>query len=254
MFLLQKFSRIFRLWNCSRNASLGIVIDMKLRLIFALITATLMFGVPAASMNFTPAVKQSLNFTVYRDDVPIGYHKFNFRPKGDKLEVEIDVDLEIKLMFVTAFKFTHVASELWENGRLLRMESETDDDGDPYKVLVRRLGEGMVVEVNGERKLAPGDILPSNLWNRAILTEDKILHPIMGRVLPLEVTPLGTRDIELGNDKSVPAEGFKIDAGEVFQRELWYSPDGRLVEVGFDAPIDGSRIMYRLKDIFSSYR
>jgi hypothetical protein len=225
---------------------------MKLRPIIVLIAAALLFGAPAASMNFTPAAKQSLNFTVYRDDAPIGYHKFNFRPKGGKLEVEIDVDLEIKLMFVTAFKFTHVASEVWENGQLVRMESETDDDGDPYKVKVRRLGHGMLVEVNGERKLAPGDILPSNLWNRAILTEDKILHPIMGRVLPLKVTPLGIRDIEMGSGNSISADGFKIDGGGVFQRELWYSPDGRLVEVGFDAPKDGSRIMYRLNDNSSS--
>ena len=58
-----------------------------------------------------------------------------------------------------------------------------------------RLGNGMFVEVNGQRRLAPGDILPSNLWNRAILTEDN-LHPILGKVLPLEVTKLGKREIE----------------------------------------------------------
>jgi len=225
---------------------------MKLTPIIVSIAAALLFGAPAASMNFTPAAKQSLNFTVYRDEAPIGYHKFDFRPRGDKLEVEIDVDLEIKLLFVTAFKFTHVASEVWENGRLLQMESETDDDGDSYKLKLRRLGDRMLVEVNGERKLAPGDILPSNLWNRAILTEDKILHPIVGRVLPLKVMPLGMRDIEIGIRKSILAEGFRIDGGGEFQRELWYSPDGRLVEVGFDAPKDGSRILYRLNENASS--
>ncbi len=225
---------------------------MKLTSIIVLIAAALLFGAPAASMNFTPAAKQSLNFTVYHNDAPIGYHKFDFRPRGDKLEVEIDVDLEIKLLFVTAFKFTHVAFEVWENGRLLQMESETDDDGDSYKLKLRRLGDGMLVEVNGERKLAPGDILPSNLWNRAILTEDKILDPIVGRVLPLKVMPLGMRGIESGIGKSILAEGFRIDGGGEFQRELWYSPDGRLVAVGFDAPKDGSRILYRLNDNASS--
>ena len=225
---------------------------MKLRPIIVLIAAALLFDAPAASMNFTPATKQSLNFTVYHNDAPIGHHMFDFRPRGNKLEVKIDVELEIKLLFVTAFKFTHVASEVWENGRLLQMESETDSDGDCYKVKVRRLGDGMLVEVNGERKLAPGDILPSNLWNRAILTEKKILHPIMGRVLPLKVMPLGMRDIEIGAGKSILAEGFKIDDGGEFKRELWYSPDGRLVEVRFDAPKDGSRILYRLNDNASS--
>ena len=196
-------------------------------------------------MKFTPAVTQTLNFTVYRDDVPIGYHSFNFRPQGERLEVEIDVDLEVKLMFVTAFKFTHFASELWEGGRLVHMESESDDDGSPYKVNVRRQGDGMLVEVNGEKKLAPGNILPSNLWNRAILTEDKILHPVVGRVLPLQVTQLGQRDVEISGEV-VSADGFKIDGGGQFQRELWYGPDGRLVEVGFNASRDGSRITYRL--------
>ena len=103
----------------------------------------------------------------------------------------------------------------------------------------------MLVEVNGEKKLAPGNILPSNLWNRAILTEDKILHPVVGRVLPLKVTQLGQRKVEISGEV-VSADGFKIDGGGIFQRELWYGPYGRLVEVGFNASVDGSRITYLL--------
>ena len=110
----------------------------------------------------------------------------------------------------------------------------------------------MLVAVNGERKLTPGDILPSNLWNRAILTEDRIVHPIVGRVLSLKVIPLGKRDIEIGRVESIQAEGFKIDGGGEFQRELWHRPDGRLVEVGFYSPKDGSRILYSLKGNASS--
>ena len=100
-----------------------------------------------------------------------------------------------------------------------------------YKVKVERLGNGMFVEVNGQRRLAPGDILPSNLWNRAILTEDKILHPILGQVLPLEVTKLGKREIETEGDGTISVEGFKIVGGEEFEREVWYSKDGRLIEL-----------------------
>ena len=168
---------------------------------------------------------------------------FDLKANGSKKN--IDVGLEVKLMFVSAFKFTHVASELWESGRLIHMESESDDDGSPYKVKVQRQGDGMLVEVNGEKKLAPGNILPSNLWNRAILTKDKILHPVIGRVLPLKVTQLGQRKVEVSGEV-VSADGFKIDGGGIFQRELWYGPYGRLVEVGFNASVDGSRITYRL--------
>ena len=130
------------------------------------------------------------------------------------MKVDIDVDLEVKMMFVTAFKFRHVASEIWENGQLLSMKSETDDDGDSYKVKVERLGNGMFVEVNGQRRLAPGDILPSNLWNRAILTEDKILHPILGKVLPLEVTKLGKREIETEGMERSLSKDLRSSAGK----------------------------------------
>ena len=225
---------------------MGKLPGMHYRNFFILFVAAAIFVGPASSMNFTPAAKQALKFTVYRGDAPIGYHNFNFRPKGAMLEVDIDVDLEVKMMFVTAFKFRHVASEVWENGRLIRMESETDDDGDPYKVKVERRGDGMLVEVNGQRRLAPGDILPSNLWNRAILKKDKILHPILGQVLPLKVTDLGMREIEADGFGKIPVEGFELVGGEIFQREVWYSKDGRLIEVGFNTPLDGSRITYKL--------
>lgn len=221
---------------------------MNIRTICVLLIGAVFFGAPAASMNFTPAAKQTLNFTVFRDDSPIGYHNFEFHPKGEQLEVEIDVELEVKLMFVTAFKFRHVASEVWENGRLLRMESETNDDGDPYKVKVKRLGEGLLVEVNGQQKLAPGNLLPSNLWNRDLLKFDKFLHPILGKIMPLKVSELGKREADTVGGEKLAVEGFVIEGGKDFRRELWYGADGRLIEVGFNAPKDGSRITYRLND------
>ena len=77
---------------------------------------------------FFVAAKQALKFTVYRDDDFLFPDRlsgnFSFRPGrgARRLKVDIDVDLEVKMMFVTAFiKFRHVASEIWENGQLLSM-------------------------------------------------------------------------------------------------------------------------------------
>ena len=67
---------------------------MNFRRFVILIVAAVIFGGPASSMIFTPAAKQALKFTVYRDDAPIGYHNFSFRPRGETLKVDIDVDLD----------------------------------------------------------------------------------------------------------------------------------------------------------------
>tara|TARA_B100000676_G_scaffold172135_1_gene169264 strand:+ start:1979 stop:2287 length:309 start_codon:yes stop_codon:yes gene_type:complete len=86
-----------------------------------------------------------------RTDITVSI--FDLKANGSKKN--IDVGLEVKLMFVSAFKFTHVVSELWESGRLVHMESESDDDGSPYKVKVQRQGDGMLVEVNSEKNWRP---------------------------------------------------------------------------------------------------
>ena len=74
---------------------MGKLPGMHYRNFLILFVAVAIFVGPASSMNFTPAAKQALKFTVYRGDAPIGYHNFNFRPKGAKLEVDIDVDLSL---------------------------------------------------------------------------------------------------------------------------------------------------------------
>jgi len=220
---------------------------MRNRFSFLFLGVLLLFIAPASSMNLAPATGRNLNFTVFRDGSPIGYHRFEFHQEGDKLQVDIDVDLKVKALFVTAFRFKHVAREEWRDGRLLRMESETDDDGEPYDVKVSRVGQGLMVEVNGKRYLAPGDILPSNLWNPDVLSRDKFLHPILGKVMPLEVEKLGSREVAVNGSGKVTADGFLIASGEAFRRNLWFGDRGELVSVMWQAS-DGSTITYHLED------
>ena len=45
-----------------------------------------------------------LSFSVFRGSSPIGEHRFAFEQVGDQLHVRINVELQVKLGFVTVFR------------------------------------------------------------------------------------------------------------------------------------------------------
>jgi hypothetical protein len=50
--------------------------------------------------------------------------------------VSIATDLAVKVLFVTAYRFQHAASEHWVGGRLIALNSTTDDNGTRHRVSV----------------------------------------------------------------------------------------------------------------------
>jgi len=66
-----------------------------------------------------------------RNGSPIGEHRVTFRPDGDRLTVETRVEIAVKVLFFTAFRFKRQAEEVWWSGRLVSVTSTTDDNGTP---------------------------------------------------------------------------------------------------------------------------
>ena len=67
-----------------------------------------------------------------RDGSPIGRHGLRFTPTGPAA-VEIDIELAVKVAFVTVYRYRHVNRELWEGDRLVSFSSRTDDNGTAHR-------------------------------------------------------------------------------------------------------------------------
>src|SRR4051794_39379278 len=86
-------------------------------------------------------------FVVARNGSDIGRHRLRFTPDGDRLTVDIDIELVVKLAFVTVYRYRHANRELWEGDRLLSFTSRTDDNGTPHQASARRSsGSSILVE------------------------------------------------------------------------------------------------------------
>jgi len=180
------------------------------------------------------AASKTLEYTVLRDGKPIGTHAYTIDTNGADTQVQVSTDIQVKVLFITAYKFKHNSQEVWSNGRLVSLKSTTDDDGTD-KALTAKAEDGKItldsmVKGQDRRQFAAAAAIPASLWNPAIVTQTAIVNTLDGKLMKVKVANVGSEQVDAGGAK-VTAHHYKI-SGEL-TRDLWFDDAGRLVRVSF---------------------
>jgi len=85
----------------------------------------------------------------------IGQHAVTFTPEGKGFRAATTLELKVKLAFITLLNLRHESRELWQEGRLLELESLTDDDGDVFEVAAAATDDGIRVQSESDSIVAP---------------------------------------------------------------------------------------------------
>ena len=183
--------------------------------------------------------RDRLAFSVIREGSPIGSHSLSFRREGEDLRVQVDILLEVKFAFLTVFRYQHRNDEVWRDGRLVSLDSRTDDDGNSYWVKARATDAGLAVEGSKGSFLAPADTIPTSYWNPATVEQTQLLDTQRGGLMTVKTVESGKDVIEtdLG---SLSARRYDV-SGDL-NLQLWYSGDGEWVKIAFSAR--GSQVEY----------
>jgi hypothetical protein len=182
-----------------------------------------------------------LDFTVLRDGADVGSHRIDFHRNGDQLEVDIKTRIAVKLAFITVFRFEHDGHEVWQDNKLVAMQTKTHDDGDDHTLVATANGDGELDIVgDGQERTAKGSVIPASLWNHTFLESRELLNSLVGTDLNIDVAYKGEEQVKV-NGAEVTAKHYSM-TGE-FERELWYDKDRVLVKIAFKAE-DGSDIQY----------
>ena len=185
---------------------------------------------------------EGLDFTAYRNGSRLGFHRIDFAEEGNRLIVDIEIVFDVKFAFIPLYGYRHRNREVWEDGRLVSMSTETDDNGTDYKVEVARDGDRLLVDgVDGRLEL-PGDTLTTSYWNEAAMAHSAWLDTQRGQLARSEVTK---RPAEAVRVKGRDVEATPYDLAGDITCTLWYR-DGRWVKLRFLGE-DGSEIDYTLE-------
>jgi hypothetical protein len=186
-----------------------------------------------------PAITQTLTFDVMRDGNNIGTHRVTIREAGNRREVEIAIDMAVKLAFVTVYRYTHRAKEVWSSERLVSLEATTDDNGTRTRVLATAGESGLAISGSGGSYLAPADTAPSSYWNRDKLNRSALLDTQSGKLAAVANKNLGETDIT-ADGRPQRVSTYRV-TGDL-KADLSYAADDSWVGLRFEAR--GSQIVY----------
>ncbi len=162
-------------------------------------------------------------YTIHNDQFgDVGVYTNVVRRDGASITVENRTEITIKWLFVTVFTFSATSTAIWRDGRLVRYDGFTDDDGRKFAVSARADGEKFVIEGTGGRFVGPAEVFPHNPWNKAILGAGAIMSPKSGKLFPVKVSGGGAEDVEIAGEIAETVT-YRIDTDR--RTWVWYGHD-----------------------------
>jgi hypothetical protein len=197
-----------------------------------------------AGFPFTPP-RGSFIYTITRDGEPIGTQRLDFISEGsNRLTVITDVNIDVRMLGLSFYKFTQHIEEHWVNGKLQAMLSNTNDDGEERKVDLKREGDRLQGSYNEKKRDVPADLIPSTLWHPDAIAQDTVLDTVRARTHQVTVTDKGRVALVLPSGQ-FDARRYSF-TGEL-NRDVWYGTDGIILQAEMKAK-DGSIIRQQLLD------
>ena len=184
-------------------------------------------------------------FTVFLDDDEIGYHNFSVKPNGATETVTIEAQFKVKFLLVTAFQYDHSNTEIWADGCLQKISSNTNDDGEEFWVNGELQGEQFVVTNKQGSTTLPGCVMSFAYWRADLIKQSKLLNSQTGEYLSVSIKDIGQDNITV-RGKSVTANHYIITGKGFDDIELWYSADGYWQRLASTTE-NGYRITYELR-------
>jgi hypothetical protein len=202
--------------------------------------AILVAALTAASAGMVRAEDAGeFTFTVLKDGAPVGQHRFEFDRNGERIEIKEATEIEVRFAMIPLYIFEHQAREVWENGRAVRIDSTTNDNGDELKITVRPGDQGYVRTVNGRVDKFDGSMRVLGFWDKDILNHHEFFSTVEDKILKVSFELIGWEKITLAG-KELDAEHYRMVGDE--ERDLWFDKDGHLARIEFHR--HGSDIAY----------
>jgi Family of unknown function (DUF6134) len=196
----------------------------------------------AAALSPEAAQSGTYVYQVMRDGQVVGEQRTDFERRGDELRVVTDVRINVTLLGLSVYDFTQRIEERWAKGVLIDFISVSNDDGNTRNVNLKRKGDRLVGTYDDKQRDLPGDLIPTTLWNSAVVEHSSVLETVKGREREVKVKAKGAEQVKLPIG-AVSARHF-VFSGE-FNREAWYDESGVLVASQMEAK-DGSIIRQEL--------
>tara|TARA_Y100000590_G_scaffold417883_1_gene518049 strand:+ start:444 stop:1127 length:684 start_codon:yes stop_codon:yes gene_type:complete len=173
----------------------------------------------------------SIEFDIYRNNQLIGKHIFSFKKLDGQLAVESEINFEIKKFGIVLYKYHVKGTEFYEDGKLIKFNSRTNQNGKEKYVNMKLKGEEYIIDGSSYKGKAPVNYLLGTWWNHSIVESEAQISAVSGRIIKQKVTFLGKEVIKIG-DKTYNTLHFnfsstdkKLDKDKKLNTDVWYDEE-----------------------------
>lgn len=183
-----------------------------------------------------------ISFDIWRNGDRIGTHTVRFQGKPCFGVATISARMLVKLGPVPLFHYAHDATETWDGGHFVSLQSRSVTGGKVETVVASHSAEGVrIVRSGGATLLAPATALPLTHWNRDAL-HGPMFNPQTGVLVRESLSRVGGEGVKMADGSPIACTGYRM-TGDAEITD-WYDTDGVWSALRGKGP-DGSTIEYR---------
>ena len=194
-----------------------------------------------------------IEFDIYRNNKHIGHHVFSFKRNENLLEVESEINFKIKKLGVVLYKYHVKGVEYYKDGKLIKFNSKTDQNGKEKYVNLKLEDNKLVIDGSSFKGKVSSDYLLGTWWNHSIVKAPAQISAVSGRIIEQKVEFLGKENIEF-NGKNYNALHFnfsstdkKLKKNKKLNTDVWYDEKTLYwIKASFDKK---GKWEYRLKSV-----
>ena len=174
------------------------------------------------------AQTETYTYNILREGKQIGAYHFEVSKDGPNMTINATMDIEAKILFLTAYKARHTRTETYQNNTLQHIESKATYNGEGY-AFSYDAQTGVLIR-NGEK---------TQLEN-PVVTLTPFAHSFKGQYTNL--TEKGKPTLATFSDKGIVKKkaGIKLKPFRHIQmndgtlRDLWFTPEGVLDSLSYE--------------------
>ena len=203
-----------------------------------LLSAAALFSSSAAPAE---PMAETLRFAVMREGQQIGTNTIELRRNGSETTVQMMTQVQVKIAFVTVYRFEQTETERWVGGKLMALSAVTNDNGTRHRVKATRTNDRLTIEADGKTTEVAGNTIPASLWNPLLLEKTVAFNPQDGTMMPIAVTDRGVDQLVV-QGRAKRTRHYVINS--TFPQDVWYDDARQLLKVELKGS-DGSTIRYQ---------
>ena len=196
-----------------------------------------------------------LEYELFRNNTPIGYHKFDFKREGQNLIIDSEIKFKITKLGIDLYQYYAAGQEKYTDGVFSGFSSKTNQNKkEKYvNISIDTTDKNLIIDGSSFKGKADKDFIIGTWWNHEIVQKKAQISAVSGRIIEQKVEFLGKEDVTFG-DKTYKTLKFNFSSTDPslskdkkLNIDIWYEEDTYLwVKAAFDKT---GFWEYRLKEI-----